>query len=379
MLQWNKFFERDVIFMGKNSQYYEQKYRKEKQRLEVMKLQLPKCAIDVLEYKEQSVQTSTLISYCYDLRTFFRYYLTLESAKVDNIKDITAKDLEAIAPKDLIAYQRYLEFNEVGEYHKNTKKSIARKVTTLRTLYKYHFENGNIDVNPMLKVPMPKLKKDKAITRMTPTEITLMLKAVSRTSGIKKGRAFTFKKKTRQRDMAIITLLLNTGIRVSECVGLDLSDVDTRDCSLTVVRKGGAQDIVFFNKDVKKVLQAYLRGERKNAKVVPGHEQAFFLSLQGRRISVDSIERTVRAFSRKTVPNKHITPHKLRSTYGTELYKKTGDIRLVKECLGHDNIQTTIRYYAAFDDDYKRKAAKSINFTLNAKNKNGENESDKEV
>ena len=79
-------------------------------------------------------------------------------------------------------------------------------------------------------------------------------------------------------------------------------------------------------------------------------------------MSVDSIERLVKRYAQMAVPNKKITPHKLRSTYGTALYRETGDIRLVADVLGHENINTTIDYYAAMEDEHKRQAANAVNY-----------------
>jgi site-specific recombinase XerD len=156
--------------------------------------------------------------------------------------------------------------------------------------------------------------------------------------------------------------MLGTGIRVSECNGLDLSDIDLVVNTLTIVRKGGGQDVLYFGDDVHKVLQDYIDTERKNISPVSGHEKALFFSLQGKRISVDAIEKLVKKYAGIAVPNKKITPHKLRSTYGTALYRETGDIRLVADVLGHENVNTTIDYYAAIEDEHKKMAANAVDF-----------------
>ena len=89
---------------------------------------------------------------------------------------------------------------------------------------------------------------------------------------------------------------------------------------------------------------------------------ALFLSLQNKRMTTRSVENLVKKYARMAVPNKKITPHKLRSTYGTALYRETGDIRLVADVLGHENVNTTIDYYAAIEDEHKRQAANAVNF-----------------
>ena len=160
--------------------------------------------------------------------------------------------------------------------------------------------------------------------------------------------------KTQKRDLAIMTLMLGTGIRVSECRGLDLNDLDFNVNSMTIVRKGGGQDVLYFSDEIHQVLDDYICSERALITPYEADAPALFYSIQGRRMSVDSIERLVKRYAQMAVPNKKITPHKLRSTYGTALYRETGDIRLVADVLGHENINTTIDYYAAMEDEHKQ-------------------------
>jgi site-specific recombinase XerD len=193
-------------------------------------------------------------------------------------------------------------------------------------------------------------------------EVQAILNAVEYGNQQMSKRQLAYCQRTKARDLAILTLMLGTGIRVSECNGLDLSDIDLVVNTLTIVRKGGGQDVLYFGDDVHKVLQDYIDTERKNISPVSGHEKALFFSLQGKRISVDAIEKLVKKYAGIAVPNKKITPHKLRSTYGTALYRETGDIRLVADVLGHENVNTTIDYYAAIEDEHKKMAANAVDF-----------------
>ena len=214
----------------------------------------------------------------------------------------------------------------------------------------------------MILVPLPKLKKDKNIVRMNNYEVQSILQAVEIGDPQMSERQRKICEKTKLRDIAILTLMLGTGIRVSECNGLDLTDIDLIVNSLTIVRKGGGQDVLYFSSDIHNALEDYINCERESMAPREGHENALFLSRQGKRMSVDAIENLVKKYARMAVPNKKITPHKLRSTYGTALYRETGDIRLVADVLGHENINTTIDYYAAIEDEHKRKAANAVNF-----------------
>ena len=160
------------------------------------------------------------------------------------------------------------------------------------------------------------------------------------------------------------TLLLGTGIRVSECVGLDVTDVDFRNNGIRIIRKGGSESVVYFGEEVEKALKDYLE-ERKSIIPQPGEENALFYSTQRRRMGVQAVENMVKKYmvkkyARQITTTKKITPHKLRSTYGTALYQQTGDIYLVADVLGHKDVNTTRKHYAAMDDARRRSAAGAV-------------------
>ena len=118
--------------------------------------------------------------------------------------------------------------------------------------------------------------------------------------------------------------------------------------------------IVYFGDEVENALEMYLERDRMHARTLPGHEEALFLSTQHRRMGVQAIENMVKKYARQVTPNKKITPHKLRSTYGTALYRETGDIYLVADVLGHNDVNTTKKHYAAIDEDRRRRAASAV-------------------
>lgn len=347
--------------MGKDSEYYKNKKKVQTLKLRELLKQLPPYAVDYIYSKEVTTQTSTLISYCYDLLTFFRFIKECNPFFANTeITKILLKDIEKLSSEDIVEYQRYLELNEDGEKHENGKKAIARKMAPLRGMFQYHYEHKYIENNPMLLVPLPKLNKDKNIVRMNSMEINSILNVIEYGSKQMSARQKTFFEKTKERDLAILTLMLGTGIRVSECAGLDINDIDLQGNSFTIVRKGGGQDILYFGSEVHDSLSAFINGSRARQIPEKDHEKALFLSIQNKRISIDAVENLVKKYASIAVPNKKITPHKLRSTYGTALYRETGDIRLVADVLGHENINTTIDYYAAIDDEHKQLAAKAI-------------------
>ena len=350
--------------MGKDSEFYKEKKRNQTLTLRRLIDKLPQAAIDYIHSKEVTTQTSTLVSYCYDLITFFQFITERNPVcKGKDIKDIGYDVIGSLTSEDIIEYQRYLELN-VGEgaFHEEGKRAIARKMAPLRGMFLYQYQHKNIKENPMVLVPLPKLKKDKNIIRMNNYEVQAIMNCVNGNTEQMSKHQKAFAEKTKQRDTAILTLMLGTGIRVFECNGLDLNDIDLRVNTLTIVRKGGGQDLLYFGNEIHDALADYIDGERKAITPREGQEKALFFSIQGKRMSVDAIENLVKKFAKMAVPNKHITPHKLRSTYGTALYRETGDIRLVADVLGHENINTTIDYYAAIEDEHKRQAANAVDF-----------------
>ena len=345
--------------MSKDSQYYKEKTRKQKELLNELILRLPPCAREYIQSKEHTSQLSTLIVYCYDLHTFFRYIV--KRGLVDDIQDVDYQVLNDVSAGLIESYLNYLEYNDEGERHNNGNKAIARKLSPIRSLYNYHFIRKHISENPTLLVEIPKIKKDKNIIRLSNEEVNNLLQAIGKISS--SNRQDYYNKRTRLRDIAILTLLLNTGIRVSECNGLDLSDVDFITNTITIVRKGGSQDVLYFNKSVRIALKRYINHERCKL-LKKKDEAALFISILGKRLGIDAIERMVKKYSLLAVPTKKITPHKLRSTYATALYRSTGDIRLVADVLGHENVNTTISYYAAMEDEHRKRAASSIDFSI---------------
>ena len=232
-------------------------------------------------------------------------------------------------------------------------------MSALRSFYGYYFKRQIISKNPTLLVEMPKLH-EKAIIRLDTDEIAMLLDYVDHGGDNLTGQRKAYFEKTKNRDLAILTLLLGTGIRVSECVGLDLQDIDFKNNGITVTRKGGNQMVVYFGEEVENALKTYLYTTRKQAIPLSGYENALFLSTQRKRMGVQAVENMVKKYAREVTPNKKITPHKLRSTYGTALYKETGDIYLVADVLGHKDVNTTKKHYAAIDEDRRRQAAGAV-------------------
>lgn len=299
----------------------------------------------------------TRLAYAYDLRLFFEYIRDNNPVyKNKMISDFDISILEVIEAQDILEYMDYLSYyeNSEGEMITNDERGKQRKLASLRSMYNFFFKMEMIEKNPAALVDFPKLHK-KEIIRLDQGEVAELLDNIENGTKMSKKQQ-EFHDKTKVRDLALVTLLLGTGIRVSECVGLDLNNVDFRNNGILITRKGGYEDIVYFGDEVRETLEAYIE-ERKHIIPVSGHENALFLSLQNKRIGVRSVELLVKKYA-KTVTNlKKITPHKLRSTYGTTLYQETGDIYLVADVLGHKDVNTTKKHYAAQNEERKRYAA----------------------
>ena len=227
----------------------------------------------------------------------------------------------------------------------------------MRSFYNYFYENEKISSNPASLVPVPK-QHEKEIIRLEPNEVAILLDQVDEGTNLTKKEK-EYHNKTRYRDIALLTLLLGTGMRVSECVGIDLQDINFDVNGIKIRRKGGNEAVVYFGDEVELALLDYLE-ERDHIIPCEGHEEALFLSLQNKRISVRAVENLVKKYASRVTTLKKITPHKLRSTYGTELYKATEDIYLVADVLGHKDVNTTRRHYAAQQDEARRKAANKV-------------------
>lgn len=324
--------------------------------------ELPPIVSDFIFSIEDQYSPMTRLGYLYDLRLFFNY-LTSEIPRFADcrIPEISVDTLRQITLADLERYPNYLTLyykNNSDEPIENAEAGKMRKLCSLRSFYNYLFEHKYVPGNIAALVPLPKLRP-KEIIRLEPDEVARLLDAAESGEGLGQ-RQKTYTAHTRTRDVAILTLLLGTGIRVSECVGLNIDDLNFEENSMFVTRKGGKEMILYYSDEVADALKAYL-AERKNIEVLPGHEGALFLSLQRRRITQRAIENLVKKYAAIAAPLKRkISPHKLRSTYGTTLYNETGDIYLVADVLGHADVNTTRKHYAAMSDNRRRMAAKAV-------------------
>ena len=343
-----------------NLPYYEQKDIENIQKLRTMLKELPPFCTEYFRGIEPRTSTRTRIAYAYDLSVFFDF-LKKENpvfSKMDRM-DFRLEHLDQLTVTDLEEYMEYLKYrvNENNKEVINKERGIMRKISSLKSFYNYFFRVEKIKTNPAALVRLPKLH-DKEIIRLDIDEVAMLLDEVEQGESLT-DRQKAYHDRTKVRDLALLTLLLGTGIRVSECVGLDIHDVDFKNGGIHIHRKGGKEVTVYFGAEVEDALNDYL-AERQRIDPEPGSENALFLSMQRKRMNVRSVENLVKKYAKIVTPLKKITPHKLRSTYGTNLYRETGDIYLVADVLGHSDVNTTKKHYAALEDERRRSARNAV-------------------
>ena len=340
--------------------YHEQEDIENTKRIRGILKELPPFCTDFFRGIEPRTSARTRLAYAYDLKTFFDFLKQANpELKSKKLRYLPLSLLDEIKLMDLEEYMEYLKCysTEKREDLMNTERGIMRKVSTVKSFYNYFYRTERIQNNPASLLQLPKIH-EKEIIRLDVDEVARFLDEVE------DGECLTEKQKayhakTKLRDLAMMTLLLGTGLRVSECVGLNINDVDFRNGGLRIHRKGGKEVIVYFGAEVEYALQDYL-SEREHIVPEEGSEEALFLSMQRKRINVRSVEKMVKKYAQLVTPLKKITPHKLRSTYGTNLYRETGDIYLVADVLGHSDVNTTKKHYAALEDERRRSARNKV-------------------
>lgn len=321
--------------------------------------QLPGYVSSFFRSIEYTKAPRTRLGYARDIKTFFEFLCDNNPLFKDKSPaEVPLSIIDQLESEDIEEYMDYLKYyKKDGKEYTNGERALKRKLASLRVFFNYLYKNQKIHANPAAIVDMPKIH-EKAIIRMDPKEIAQFLDNVEYGNQLSTHQQ-VYHEKSKTRDLALLTLMLGTGIRVSECVGLDIQDIDFDYDRIKIVRKGGYEAYVYFGAEAKDALIEYLE-ERKNIVTVEGHENALFLSSHRKRISVRSVENMVKKYAAITTPLKKITPHKLRSTYGTALYQQTEDIYLVADVLGHKDVNTTKKHYADIDEWQRMKAKDAV-------------------
>ena len=344
----------------KSASYHDEQNAQNTLKLREMIKHLPQFTAGYFRSLGDQTASLTRVAYAYDLRIFFTF-LSEEVLNGTPVGDIEISHMAKVESEHIEEFMEYLSYythSQNPDYAiQNAALGKSRKLAAVRGIFKYLYKKKYIPANPAELVAFPKIN-EKVITTLEVDEIVKLLDAVDSGEQLTKQQK-VFHERTKIRDAAIITLLLGTGMRVSECVGLDLRDIDFEINGLRVTRKGGDEMILYFGDEVEAALLAYL-DIREALSPEEGHENALFISLKNRRITDRAIQNMVKKYAAIITQLKNISPHKLRSTFGTRLYAETGDIYLVANVLGHADVNTTRKHYAKMDDTYRRRAANSI-------------------
>jgi len=360
-----------------NISYIEQLNAKRTEKIRFMLRSLPKSCTDFINSIAMTTSVLTRMAYTIDLQTFCGYatkeipYFSEKKAENwtdEDLNQFTARDLNGYADYLTLYYKDELigETIEQQKVLRNHECGVMRKLSSLRSYFDYLFKSERIKGNIAALVSLPKLH-EKPILHLVSSEVDRLLSVAEDGTQLTESQQ-KFHQHTKKRDYAILMLFLGTGIRVSECVGIDITDLDFENNAVLVTRKGGNQVILYYPQEVADALKDYLVDRKQMKTVDRKDENALFLSLQRKRISQRAVQLMVKKYCSVAVPlKKRMSPHKLRSTYATRLYHETEDIYLVADALGHADVNTTRRHYAAMSDQRRREAAKNVHLPKSQK------------
>ncbi len=353
--------ERAVCYTLFMSDYFKQRDEKNLEKIDRLLAEMPEFVGQFIVGISSQTSVLTRLNYVTDIGIFFSYLIKYKYPG-KTMAELSANDIECLAPHDIERYIDGLSSYVLGGKRLSCgEKAKERKLSSLRSLYKYLYKKEIISSNVTLKVDMPKLH-DKPIIRLEPDEVGRLIDTVA-CGDMLTEREKSYNSVTKERDMAIMYVFLGTGIRVSELVGLNRNDIDFENSSFVVTRKGGNRSILYMPVETLDALRTYV--DWLDEQIANNTEfaakikdpDALFYSLQGTRIGVRTVEKLVKKYASPAAPLKKITPHKLRSTYATNLYRETEDIYVVADVLGHSDVNTTKKHYAQMSEEHKKHAA----------------------
>lgn len=317
--------------------------------MNIDKTQNPKFLNDYLMYISvtKGLSPRTVNEYYFDIRLFLRYLVMMDKGLEDSkvleelsIKDITIERINQVKLEDFYNYLYYIQCER-----DNNARARGRKVSALKSLFKYLYKNvGLIDQNPADKIELPVQKKSLP-KYLQLDECQKLLDSLNRHSSA--------------RDYCIIVLFLNCGMRLSELVGIDITDISFEEMRMRVLGKGNKERYVFLNKSCISAINAYLAVRKKSETDC----KALFLSSRGTRISKRRVQQIVEtALKDADLGNRGLSTHKLRHTAATLMYTYGGaDMMTLKEILGHESTSTT-EIYTHISNDSLRNIAESMPF-----------------
>ena len=292
--------------------------------------------------------TNTILGYMYEINVFLRFVKTV--VKKESILDIEVTDLDKVS---VTKVESYIAKSEDGiDLSANAKR---RKLSVLKSLYAYYFGIKYIKTNPVLNLEGPRLKSHDVVT-LSDSQVKALLNCIKNQDGVSEHSKI-YSERLVDRDLAIIMVLLGTGMRISELVGLNISDFDTTDVAkpcFHIVRKGGDDDTVYFVDQVYLAVCDYLEFSRPLLHPTEA-ENALFIGTTGNRMGTAAVQKMLKKYCAAAGLPDNISPHKMRATFATTVYKETKDIYAIKDALHHATIDTSKRYIS--DKEERKESA----------------------
>lgn len=321
-------------------------------RREIDRSTLPPILREFAGYKTgiENCSALTVEEYLLDLRTFFRYLVTVQNGTpltddtlaASDIRGVDLEFIRKIRAEDIYEFLFY-----AGSDRQNGWAAKARKLTAIKSFFKYLVSKRKLlEKNPAADIDSP--KKERALPKFLTLEESMALLDTIRSDTASASV---------KRDYAIVTLFLNCGMRLSELCGIDLKDLDPQLRSLRVIGKGAKERVIYLNAACRDAIQAYLEVRIANLSENDAANPALFLSGRGNRISNKTIQWMVGKYLKAAgLENRGYSVHKLRHTAATLMYQSGNvDVRVLKDILGHEQLNTT-QIYTHVSDAHMQEA-----------------------
>ena len=316
--------------------------------------------------REGAVSSRTMFLYIERLLVFFQY-LKSSNRYFQNLdfSHMSVSVLENLNVHDFEDFAHWLRSGKASDGRLKSEKTVNNYLSAISSLYDYFMRTGELTKNPASLVERKKIRKSRHVVHLDSEEQVHFLNAVKYGTGLTDVQHRYYKNMS-VRDTAICLVLLRTGIRVSELVGLNLSDVNINKHSLHILRKRDKPDVVYFDDETHAALEDYLQ-ERSSYKSDKSEKALFLVSIgkyKGKRLSVRSVELLVKKYALVSVASvgHKITPHRLRATFASDMLEATGgDLNLVQQALDHERPETTVVYL----DERQKKLEESRNLIQN--------------
>ena len=346
-------------------------------RCEEIQAGMPKYLRGYFAYLKGNVLPRTRYEYLRDLQFFFRYLINeTDLTSADAPSDIRLEEINSIKSVDINIFIDYCRKYSVEDddqivVYENSNRTLARKKSSLSVFFKQLYRDGLIDNNitdgfDPIRVPKASEREIKALQD---DEVMIMLDAVSTGANLT-PREKQFWEKTKKRDKAILVVFLTYGLRLFELQQLNVSSFNFTRGEFKIYRKRDKEAVMPLNKSVTQVVRDYIDNERKeDSELDPEHQDALFLSLQGKRMTERQIRELVKKYTSiglGTSRHEGYSPHKLRATAATSLIGRGNSIFDVQELLDHEQVTTT-QLYAAHKMNVKRELVKDMEWELERK------------